>query len=335
MVGVIQLPHYRTIALSNYCTAFEIPATCARIANVSDIGIVIVNYNTRDRLRDCLRSLQASRGVSFVAFVVDNGSPDGSAAMVRAEFPHVQLIESQVNGGYSYANNLALRQILALDPAPPFALLLNPDTVVPSDALAQMCAFFAAHPDAGIVGPKLVMADGKLDNACRRSFPSPELSIYHVLGLDDRFPKSKRFARYEMTFLDENEMTEVDSVVGAFMMLRTETLCQAGLLDESYFMYGEDLDLALRIKKRGWKVYYYPAVQVLHYKREASRHSERAPYEFWRAGYLFYKKHYADKTALPLCALIVSGLAVKGGFKLVREMLHSLPPAPNASEIYP
>ena len=302
---------------------------------MSNIGIVIVNYNTRDRLRDCLKSLQASCGVSFTVFVVDNDSPDGSAAMVRAEFPQVHLIESQINGGYAYANNLALRQILARDPAPPFTLLLNPDTVVPPDALAQLLAFFAAHPDAGIVGPKLVMANGKLDTACRRSFPSPELSIYHVLGLDDRFPQSKRFARYEMTFLNENEMTQVDSVVGAFMMLRTETLRQAGLLDESYFMYGEDLDLARRIKKRDWKVYYYPTVQVLHYKREASRHSERAPYEFWRAGYLFYKKHYADETPLPLRALIVMGLAVKGGAKLVREMMRPLPPAPNASEIYP
>ena len=300
---------------------------------MSDIGIVIVNYNTRDRLRDCLQSLEASRGVSFSAFVVDNDSPDGSAAMVRAEFPRVQLIESRINGGYSYANNLALRQILALDPVPPFALLLNPDTVVPPDALAQMLAFFTAHPDAGIVGPKLVMADGKLDNACRRSFPSPEISIYHVLGLDDRFPKSQRFARYEMTFLDENEMTQVDSVVGAFMMLRTETLRQAGLLDELYFMYGEDLDLALRIKKRGWKVYYNPAVQVLHYKREASRHSARAQFEFWRAGYIFYRKHYANRTALPLRALVVLGLAVKGRMKLVREMMYPLPPSPNASEV--
>jgi hypothetical protein len=300
---------------------------------VSDLGIVIVNYNTRDRLRDCLRSLEASRGVSCDIFVVDNDSPDGSAAMVRAEFPHVHLIESRINGGYPYANNLALREILARDPAPPFTLLLNPDTVVPPDALAQMIAFFAAHPDAGIAGPKLVMADGKLDSACRRSFPSPELSIYHVLGLDDRFPKSERFARYEMTFRDENEMIEVDSVVGAFMLMRTETLRQAGLLDEIYFMYGEDLDLALRIKQRGWKVYYNPAVQVLHYKREASRHSERAQYEFWRAGYIFYKKHYAHKTALPLRVLITLGLAWKGGTKLAREMLRPLPPSPNAAEL--
>ncbi len=298
-----------------------------------DLGIVIVNYNTRDRLRDCLQSLEANRGVSFITYVVDNGSTDESVAMVRAEFPRVRLIASAVNGGYAYANNLALRALLALDPTPPFVLLLNPDTVLPPDALARMLAFFATHPDAGIAGPKLVRADGSLDLACRRSFPSPELSIYHVLGLTRLFPKSKRFGRYNLTFLDENVVTEVDSVVGAFMLMRVEALQQAGLLDESYFMYGEDLDLALRIKKCGWKVYYNPAVQVLHYKREASRQSARAQYEFWRAGYIFYRKHYAATTPRLLRVLIACGLALKGGLKLAREMGQPLPPAPNAAEL--
>ena len=308
---------------------------CVRIISVTELGIVIVNYNTRERLRDCLQSLQANRGVSFVTYVVDNCSTDGSAAMVRESFPSVHIVESATNGGYSYANNLGLRAILALEPAPPFVLLLNPDTVLPQDALEKTLSFFKTHPDAGIVGPKLVMADGRLDLACRRSFPDPINSIYHVLGLDSRFPKNPRLARYNLTFLDENTVTEVDSVVGAFMMIRTAALQQAGLLDESYFMYGEDLDLALRIKLRGWKVYYDPTVQVLHYKREASRGSERAQYEFWRAAYLFYKKHYACKTPLPLRAAIVGGLALKGGRKLVREMRRPLAPPPNLSEIHP
>ena len=298
------------------------------------LGIVIVNYNTRERLRDCLQSLDANRGVSFVTYVVDNCSTDGSAAMVRETFPRLHLIASPTNGGYSYANNLGLRAILARDPTPPFTLLLNPDTVLPPDALAGMIEFFQSHPDAGIVGPKLVMADGKLDLACRRSFPDPVNSIYHVLGLDQRFATNPRFARYNLTYLDENQVAEVDSVVGAFMMLRTETLRQAGLLDETYFMYGEDLDLALRIKQRGWKVYYNPAVQVRHYKRAASRSSARAQYEFWRAAYIFYKKHYARTTPLPLRALVVLGLAAKGGGKLIREMMQPLPPAPNGAEIH-
>lgn len=287
-----------------------------------EVGIVITNYNTRERLRTCLQSLGANRGVSFATYVVDNGSTDGSASIVRNEFPSTQLIGSQVNGGYAYASNLGLRAILSLKPAPRYALLLNPDTVLPPDALARMIAFFEAHPDAGIVGPKLVMADGSLDLACRRSFPSPENSIYHILGLDRLFPKSKRFARYNLTYLDENQVAQVDSVVGAFMMLRTEALCQAGLLDEIFFMYGEDLDLALRVKQKGWQVYYNPDVQVLHYKRSASQGSAKARYEFWRAAYLFYRKYYLDTTPLALRGLIFIGLALKGGRELVREMMH-------------
>jgi GT2 family glycosyltransferase len=298
-----------------------------------DLGIVIVSYNTRERLRDCLRSLGANRGVAFTVYVVDNCSTDASVAMVRAEFPRVHLVASPVNGGYAYANNLGLRAILALEPAPRYALLLNPDTVLPNNALAQMIAFFEAHPEAGIVGPKLVMADGKLDLACRRSFPTPEYSLYHILGLTKRFPRHNRFGRYNLTYLDENQVAEVDSVVGAFMMMRTDALRQAGLLDESYFMYGEDLDLALRIKQRGWKVYYNPAVRVLHFKRAASQGSKKAQYEFWRAAYIFYRKHYARTTPFVLRGLIVFGLTIKGGWTLVREMLRPLPPPPNASEI--
>ena len=300
-----------------------------------DLGIVIVNYNTRERLRDCLQSLQANRGVSFITYVVDNCSTDDSAAMVRRMFPAAHVIESTMNGGYSYANNLGLRALLSLDPTPPYILLLNPDTVLPDDALARVIEFFQTHPDAGIVGPKLVMADGKLDLACRRSFPSPELAIYHVLGLDTRFPKSKRLARYNLTFLDEDEVAEIDSVVGAFMMMRTVALEQTGLLDESYFMYGEDLDLALRIKQRGWKVYYDPAVQVRHYKREASRASARAQYEFWRAAYIFYRKHYRQQTPIWLHGLMSVGLMLKGGVKLAREMMQPLPPPPNLAELHP
>ncbi len=301
---------------------------------MTNLGIVIVNHNTHDLLRDCLKSLDANAGVSLTTYVVDNGSLDGSAQMARNEFPHVRLIVSEQNGGYAYANNLALRQILALAPLPRFTLLLNPDTTLPPDALTRMIAFFDAHPDAGMAGPKLVMADGKLDLACRRSFPSPELAIYHALGLDARFPKIKRFARYNLTYVDEDETIEVDSVVGAFMMMRTDALQQAGLLDEAYFIYGEDLDLAMRFKCMGWKVYYYPEVRILHYKRASSSQSARAPYEFWRAAYIFYRKHYAATTGLAMRALLTSGLALKGGMKLVREMMQPLPASPNAAEIH-
>lgn len=306
---------------------------CAKICKVYDLGIVIVNHNTRDLLRDCLKSLAANAGVSFVTYVVDNGSTDASAAMVRSEFPQVPLIVSEKNGGYAYANNLGLRRILSLEPSPRFTLLLNPDTTLPPDALAQMIAFFGSHPDAGMAGPKLVRADGSLDLACRRSFPDPELSIYHTLGLDRLLPRSPRFARYNLTFLNEDETAQVDSVVGAFMMLRTDALRQAGLLDEVYFMYGEDLDLAMRIKRQGWLVYYYPGVRVLHYKRASSVQSPKAQYEFWRAAYIFYRRYYAATTALPMRAFIALGLGIKGGLPLLREMRQPLAASPNAAEL--
>ena len=291
-----------------------------------DLSVVIVNYNTRDLLRDCLRSALESRdSILFEVAVVDNASTDGSTDMVRSEFPQVRLIASAVNGGYAYANNLGLKAAQQAR----YYLLLNPDTILPPSALADMVAYMDSRPDAGISGPRLVLADGSLDLACRRGFPSPAVSLYRLSGLSRLFPKSRRFGRYNMTYLDPDEEAEVDSVVGAFMMVRAEAMAQVGLLDETFFMYGEDLDWAFRIKQAGWKVYYNPAVTVLHYKRAASRHSKRAQYEFQRAMLVFYKKHYAATTNRLLHFGILCALALRGGPALVKEMLH---PAPAATE---
>lgn len=288
-----------------------------------DLGIVILNYNTRDLLRDCLRSLEATRGVETEIIVVDNASHDDSVAMVRSEFPNIRVIASETNGGYAYGNNLALREFLAR-PNPPRALmLLNTDTVVPPDALKLLLEFLDAHPDAGIVGPKLTLRDGSLDLACRRSFPTPQVSFYHMLGLSKLFPKSKRFGRYNLTYLDENETTQVDSVVGAAMMMRTRALQQAGLLDETFFMYGEDLDLALRIKQSGWNAYYYPRAQIRHYKRESSKQSKKAQIEFYRAMYIFYEKHYRATTPFYLDWVVRGGIALKGGLALAPEIFRA------------
>jgi hypothetical protein len=195
-----------------------------------------------------------------------------------------------------------------------------------------MLAFMDAHPEAGASGPKLVRADGSLDLACRRSFPTPEVSFYRMVGLSRLFPRSRRFGRYNLTYLDPDEQAEVDSVVGAFMLVRREVIRDVGLLDERFFMYGEDLDWALRIKRAGWKIYYYPAVTVLHYKGESSRRSRRARFEFYRAMYLFYRKHYANETSRWLHWLILAGIALKGGPAMVREMLR---PQSDALEVTP
>jgi len=294
-----------------------------------DLGIVIVNYKTRDLLRECLQSIYESRGdFSYQVCVVDNCSQDGSCAMVEKEFPQVRLIESEVNGGYAYANNLGLRAFgfapTSDEPSettPRYALLLNTDILLPPSALQEMLDFLDTHPEAGVAGPRLVLADGSLDLACRRSFPSPEISFYRMVGLSKLFPKSRRFGRYNLTYLDPDEVTEVDSVMGAFMLVRAEALKQVGLLDESFFMYGEDLDWAYRIKEAGWKVYYNPQVTVLHYKRASSRHSRRAVYEFYRAMHIFYRKHYAATTPFWLHWLILGGIALRGGLAVLSSRL--------------
>jgi len=293
-----------------------------------DLGIVITSYNTRDLLRTCLRSVYASQGdFTFEVCVVDNASPDGSAEMVAAEFPQARLIANAGNVGYPSANNQGLEAFgFAEIPnpksqTPKFALLLNPDTELSPDALARMLDFMAEHPDAGIAGPKLVLPDGSLDLACRRSFPTPEVAVYRLAGLSRLFPRSRRFGRYNLTYLDPDQVTEVDSVMGAFMLVRAEAIGQVGLMDGQFFMYGEDLDWAYRIKAAGWKVYYNPAVTVLHVKRAASRHSPRAQVEFYRAMGIFYRKHYAAQTPWWLHALIVSAISLRQRFEQLQLTL--------------
>lgn len=287
-----------------------------------DLAIIIVNYKARNLLRDCLRSILANGGVSYRIFVVDNASNDGSVEMVRQEFPDVVLQALDRNIGYGPANNLGIRMALADSIPPRYILLLNPDTALPADALTQMVAFLETHPEVGAVGPKLVRPDGSLDLACRRSFPTPEVSFYRILGLSKMFPKSRRFARYNLTYLDPDHLTEVDSLVGACMLLRREALEQIGLFDETFFMYGEDLDLCYRLKQHGWKVFYNPVVTVLHYKGESSRqNSARANYEFYRAMLLFHRKHYAEHTFFLVNWLITLAVVVLGGLALLRNAI--------------
>lgn len=286
------------------------------------VAVVIVSYNVCLLLRECLASLARSEGVALQVWVVDNASSDGSAAMVRQEFPWVRLIASPINGGYAYANNLALREIAQEAEPPDYAVLLNPDTVVPPQAMADMVAFMEAYPQTGAAGPKLLREDGSLDLACRRSFPSPEVAFYRMVGLAHLFPKSRRFARYNLTYLDPDQVAEVDSVVGAFMMVRWAALSQVGLLDEAFFLYGEDLDWAFRMKQRGWKVFYNPAVTVLHYKGSSSRQARgRATKEFYRAMLIFFRKHYAKDTFFLLRWLIVAGIYLRGAAAHLQNQL--------------
>lgn len=295
------------------------------------LDVVIVNHNTADLLVDCLESLHAGGldGLEACVWVVDNGSTDGSAAAVRTGFPDVRLIESGGNPGFAAANNLALARAghrlggpapSGSDGRPRHALLLNPDTLVPPSALAALVDALEAERDLGAVGPRLVLPDGSLDLACRRSFPTPEVAFYRFSGLARRFPSSPRFGRYNMTFLPEDEPADVDSVVGACMLVRGEAIAAVGVLDERFWMYGEDLDWALRLRRAGWRVGYRPNVVIRHVKRASSRASAKARYEFQRAMWLFYDKHYRATTPRRIDVLVRLGLGLKGGRRLWREM---------------
>lgn len=289
-----------------------------------DLAIVIVNYNVSALLRRCLRSVLASEGdFTYRVCVVDNASPDDSVPVVREEFPEVLLIANRTNAGYPAANNQGLRALRMEDEdGPRHALLLNPDTELPPDALATFVAYLDDHPAVGVVGPRLVLPDGSLDLACRRGFDSMHALFYRMAGLSRLFPRSPRFARYNMTYLDEHELAEVDSVVGAFMMVRGEALRAVGLLDDRFWMYGEDLDWAKRIKDRGWKVIYNPSVTVLHVKRASSRQNKALTgVEFYRAMLIFYYKHYRQTTPFWLHGLVLLGIALKGGRALWPDVL--------------
>ncbi len=291
------------------------------------LAIVILNYNRADLLADCLESIYAApTRCTLTVWVVDNASSDGSAAMVRTRFPQAQLIVSPINGGFSHGNNLALRQILTDAYATDYVLLLNNDTLVPAGALDGLVEYLEQHDEVGAVGPKLLLPDGSLDLACRRSFPTPEVALYRMLGLARLFPHSPRFARYNMTYLDPDQETEVDALVGACMLLRHQVLREVGLLDEAFFMYGEDLDWAYRIKTYGWRIVYYPRVIVHHYKRAAStRRAIPSVRAFYDAMRIFHRKHYAATTPAALNALIELGITLKELLALGRNYL--LPPA--------
>lgn len=265
---------------------------------MQDLAVIIIGYNSREFYADCLASVQrAMANLTGTVYVVDNASTDGSPAYLRDHFPWVELIVAERNGGYSYGNNLGFRA--AGFPGAPryrYAMLLNPDTVVPDDGFERMLAYADAHADIGVLGPRLELRDGSLDKACKRGEPTPATSLFHIAGLSRLFPRSRRFARYNMSFVGEHEIADVDSTVGACSLYRAAALQQAGLLDETFFMYGEDLDLNIRIRRLGYRVVYYPEVTVLHLKGMSTRKAPEAMIRaFHDAMKIFHRKHYADR----------------------------------------
>ena len=249
----------------------------------------IVNYNVKYYVEQCLESVRrASEGLRVEVFVVDNLSTDGSVAYLRERFPEVTFIENRENVGFARANNQAIRQSKGK-----YVLLLNPDTIVSEDTLARFVAFMEAHPEAGGAGAYMLNVDGTFAPESRRGLPTPFVAFCKMSGLAALFPKSHLFGRYYMRYLDENEVNEIEIISGAFMCLRREALDKVGLLDEDFFMYGEDIDLSYRVLQGGYKNYFFPA-RMLHYKGESTKKSSyRYVYVFYQAMRLFFRKHYS------------------------------------------
>lgn len=253
------------------------------------LSIIIVSYNVKDYLEQALVSVQkALQEISHEVFVVDNASTDGSAAMVKEKFPGIILIENEENAGFARANNIAIKRA-----AGEYISLLNPDTIVREDTFLLLLEAFDKYPEAGMVGCKILNDNGSLQLSCRRSFPTPWVSLTRILGLSRAFPNSKLFARYNMTYLDADSIEEVDAVSGSFMTIRRKILETVGFLDEQFFMYGEDLDWCYRIKQAGWKILYYPKTSIIHFKGKSSNEKEWNQIKlFHKAMAIFAEKHF-------------------------------------------
>ncbi len=260
-----------------------------------ELSVIIVNYNVKDFLEQTLISVtKALQGIDSEIIVVDNHSNDGSVPHVRQRFPNATLIANSVNLGFAGACNQGLRAAHGR-----FLLLLNPDTIVQEDTFTRVLKFMEQHPDAGMVGCKILNPDGTLQLACRRSFPTPWVAFTKLSGLSQLFPKSRLFGRYNLTYLDPEQNYEVEAISGSFMMIRCEVLQDVGYLDESFFMYGEDLDWCYRVHQAGWKVRYFPGTQIIHFKGESSKRAEFDRLKmFYQAMSRFAKKHFHTRYLL-------------------------------------
>ncbi|GAB6011090.1 glycosyltransferase family 2 protein [Viscerimonas tarda] len=279
------------------------------------LSIIIVNYNVRYLLEQCLLSVFASnRNFDIEVIVVDNNSSDGSINYLRPKFPEVIFIENTDNPGFAKANNQAYKIAQG-----EYILLLNPDTLLGENILDRTCNFLDTHPGAGAVGVKMINSFGKFLPESKRGFPSPWTSFCKIFGLSKFFPKSRLFGRYHMKYLDENEVHEVDILTGAFMLIRREIIERIGLLDETFFMYGEDIDLSYRITKDGYKNYYLPDA-IIHYKGESTKKDDIKYVKiFYQAMYIFFKKYYPHYSRF-FSFCVTAGIYLRAAIAVVKRL---------------
>lgn len=262
----------------------------------------------------------AVKNVPTEVFVVDNNSIDGSVEMVAEKFPEFHLIANKDNKGFSKANNQAIRISKG-----EYVLLLNPDTVVEEDTFEKVVEFMDEHPEAGGLGVRMLDGKGKFLPESKRGLPTPAVAFYKIFGLSKLFPKSKKFGQYHLGHLSEFEINEIEILSGAFMLMRKEALEKVGLLDEAFFMYGEDIDLSYRIIKGGYKNYYYPETRIIHYKGESTKKSSvNYVFVFYRAMVIFAEKHFSQKNAKLFSLLINLAIYLRAGMAILARFIKQL-----------
>ncbi len=285
------------------------------------LSIIIVNYNVKHFLEQCLYSVYKALGnISAEVFVVDNNSVDGSLGLVKEKFPQVKIIANKVNKGFSAANNQAI-----LQSSGKYILLLNPDTVVQENTFIKTLDFMETHPDAGGLGIKMLDGKGNFLPESKRGLPKPSVAFYKIFGLAKLFPQSKKFGQYHLTYLDKNSNHQVDVLSGAFMLMRKDCLDKVGLLDETFFMYGEDIDLSYRITKAGFKNYYFSESSIIHYKGESTKKSSvNYVIIFYKAMAIFARKHFTQSNARFFNFLIYLAIALRAGGAILARIVKQL-----------
>ena len=254
------------------------------------VSALVVSHNEKELLLQCLRAFYATADVPVEAVVVDLASTDGTGAAVTAEFPKTTVLIEKKNLGYGRAANIGLERCQGR-----FVLLLTPDVTVDTQAVGRLADFLLTRPDAGAVGPRLLMPDGKLDQDSRRAFPVPSSLFYRTVGLARLFPRSPRFGRHNMGHVEESDVHEMDAGTKDCLMLRKAAVDRIGFFDPRYFMFGEDVDLCYRLKLGGWKVFYLPTAKAAHHKRAATTKAQRkALYERHRAMWTYHFKHHSE-----------------------------------------
>lgn len=296
------------------------------------LSVVIVNYNVRYFLEQALGSVRkALQGIEGEVWVVDNNSADDSVRMVRERFPEVRLLANTDNPGFAVANNQAIRQCTG-----DYVLLLNPDTLVEEDTFRKCLDFMDQHPEAGALGCKLLDGSGKFLPESKRGFPTPWVAFCKTFGLSTLFPKSPVFNRYHLGHLPEDETARVDVLAGCFMFIRKTALDKAGLLDEAFFMYGEDIDLSYRIQQAGFVNYYFPATKIIHYKGESTKKGTlNYVRTFYQAMIIFARKHFSGRRAGLFVLMLQGAIWFRAGLTLFRQLLGKVwLPALDAAVIY-